>query len=83
MRQDKHDNTHAKWGRRHPFMYAAAIPVAISYFFIWNPPASLEGNELFPYIVIMAVFARTLITASPRKPVGTWRTSTTKTDPTR
>ncbi len=31
------DNTHHKWGRRHPFMYAAAIPVAVSYFFIWNP----------------------------------------------
>ena len=22
------DNTHSRWGRRHPFMYAAALPVA-------------------------------------------------------
>ena len=42
------DNTHSRWGRRHPYMYFAAIPVAVSYFFIWNPPTSLEGNELFP-----------------------------------
>ena len=56
------DNLHSKWGRRHPFMYFAAVPVAVSYFFIWNPPASLEGNELFPYLVVLAVFVRTLIT---------------------
>ena len=56
------DNTHSRWGRRHPFMYLAAVPVAISYGLIWNPPASLEGNELFPYLVVLAVFVRTLIT---------------------
>ena len=56
------DNTHTRWGRRHPFMYVAALPVSISYFFIWNPPTSLEGNELFLYIVVLAVFVRTLIT---------------------
>lgn len=56
------DNTHHKWGRRHPFMYAAAIPVAVSYFFMWNPPASLSGNDLFPYIVVLAIVVRTMIT---------------------
>ena len=56
------DNTHHKWGRRHPFMYAAAIPVAVSYFFMWNPPASLSGNDLFPYIVMLAIVVRTMIT---------------------
>ena len=56
------DNTHHKWGRRHPFMYAAAIPVAVSYFFMWNPPASLSGNDLFMYIVVLAIVVRTMIT---------------------
>ena len=56
------DNTHHRWGRRHPFMYAAAIPVAVSYFFMWNPPASLSGNDLFPYIVVLAIVVRTMIT---------------------
>ncbi len=56
------DNTHSRWGRRHPYMYFAAVPVAVSYFFIWNPPDSLEGNELFPYITVLAILIRTLIT---------------------
>ena len=56
------DNTHSRWGRRHPFMYAAAIPVSVTYYFIWNPPVSLSGNELFPYILVMAIGVRTLIT---------------------
>lgn len=56
------DNTHSRWGRRHPYMYVAAIPVSVSYFFIWNPPESLEGNELFGYIVVLSVLVRTLIT---------------------
>ena len=56
------DNFHSRWGRRHPVMYFAAVPVAISYYFLWNPPAELAGNELFPYIVVMAIFIRTLIT---------------------
>ena len=56
------DNTRSRWGRRHPFMYFAALPVALSYYFMWNPPASLSGNDLFPYIVVMAIFVRTLIT---------------------
>ncbi len=56
------DNTHSRWGRRHPFMYAAALPVALGYMLIWNPPSSLEGNELFPYLTALAVVVRTLIT---------------------
>tara|TARA_B100000767_G_scaffold130555_1_gene123920 strand:+ start:273 stop:1697 length:1425 start_codon:yes stop_codon:yes gene_type:complete len=56
------DNTHHRWGRRHPFMYAAAIPVAVAYFFVWNPPASLSGNDLFPYILVLAITVRTMVT---------------------
>ena len=35
------DRTRSRWGRRHPFMYAAALPVAITYYFLWTPPESL------------------------------------------
>ena len=56
------DNTRSRWGRRHPFMYAAAIPAAVAYYFVWNPPAGLEGDALFPYIVTIAILVRTLIT---------------------
>ena len=56
------DNTRSRWGRRHPFMYGAAIPASVAYYFVWNPPAGLEGDALFPYIVTLAIFVRTLIT---------------------
>ena len=42
------DNTYTRWGRRHPYMYIAAIAVALSYFFVWNPPSGVSGNDLFP-----------------------------------
>jgi len=56
------DNTHSRWGRRHPWMYASALPVAICYFFLWVPPAGLTGNALFPYILVLAILIRVSIT---------------------
>lgn len=55
------DRLRTKLGRRHPFMYLAALPVAISYFFFWNPP-EMGPNELFVYLILMAVLVRTTIT---------------------
>ena len=55
------DNTRSRWGRRHPFMYAAAIPVALFYSLLWQPPEWSDG-ALFAYLVIMAILIRTLIT---------------------
>ncbi len=55
------DNHHSKLGRRHPFMYAAGLPVAIAYYFLWSPPA-FDQQGLFLYFVCMAVLIRTLIT---------------------
>ncbi len=56
------DNTHSRWGRRHPWMYASALPVAICYYFLWVPPAGLTGNELFPYILTLSILIRVCIT---------------------
>ena len=56
------DNTRSRWGRRHPFMYAAAMPAAVAYYFVWNPPYWVEGDALFPYIVTIAILVRTLVT---------------------
>ena len=56
------DNFRSKWGRRHPFMYAAAIPVAVSYYFIWTPPEGWSDQQLFWYLVTLAVVIRTFIT---------------------
>jgi GPH family glycoside/pentoside/hexuronide:cation symporter len=55
------DNFRSKWGRRHPFMYAAAVPVAISYLLLWNPPA-WDHQALFFYLIGVAVLIRSFIT---------------------
>lgn len=52
------DNTRSKWGRRHPFMYAAALPVAILFFLIWNPPAGLSQPALFTYMMVCLLSIR-------------------------
>jgi len=55
------DNLKSRWGRRHPFMYGAAIPVALSYSLMWNPP-DLSQVGLFIYLTVIAVMIRTFIT---------------------
>lgn len=54
------DNWRSRWGRRHPFMYAAALPVAVSYLLLWNPP-HWSHEALFFYLVAVAVLIRTFI----------------------
>jgi Na+/melibiose symporter-like transporter len=56
------DNFKSKWGRRHPFMYAAALPVALSYLLLWNPPAGWDHTAIFWYLVVTAVVVRSFIT---------------------
>ncbi len=55
------DNWRSKWGRRHPFMYAAALPVAVSYALLWNPPAWSQ-EALFFYLLFSAILIRSFIT---------------------
>lgn len=56
------DNFHSKWGRRHPFMYASAVPVAVSFFLLWTPPARWDANGQFWYLLTFAVLTRAALT---------------------
>ena len=56
------DRLRSRWGRRHPFMYAAAIPVTLSYYFLWVPPADLTQWQLFTYLLVCATIIRVFIT---------------------
>lgn len=56
------DNLRSSWGRRHPFMYAAVLPVTLSFFLLWNPPAVDSQMTLFWYVLGLSVFIRTAIT---------------------
>ncbi len=55
------DNFRSRWGRRHPFMYAAALPVAITYVLIWNPPLGWSHEALFIYLIVVAALVRTFL----------------------
>ena len=55
------DHFHSRWGRRHPFMYAAAVPVGVAYYFLWCPPAHLTGDALFAYLLFVSIGVRVLI----------------------
>ncbi|HXC55733.1 MAG TPA: MFS transporter [Rhizomicrobium sp.] len=55
------DGLRTRWGRRHPLMYFSAVPVAVSYYFLWVPPHWSHG-ALFVYLVVMAILVRTFIT---------------------
>jgi Na+/melibiose symporter-like transporter len=51
-----------RWGRRHPFMFAAPIPVALSYFAIFNPPDDLSPGWLFAWFTTFAILLRSFMT---------------------
>ena len=42
-------------------MYAAALPVAASYYLLWSPPAGLSPPALLAYLVVVAIGVRTLV----------------------
>lgn len=56
------DNWHSKrWGRRHPFMFASALPLGIAFFLLFNP--LVRGDwPLFLWMVLFANAARTAMT---------------------
>ena len=56
------DNLRTKWGRRHPLMYVAMAPVAIAYFFVWNPPSDLTEMGLFSWLLTLTVSVRLMYT---------------------
>ena len=55
------DNFRSRWGRRHPFMYVSALPVALSFLLLWNPPMDWSQTGQFWYLVTVAVIIRTVI----------------------
>ena len=56
------DNWKSRLGRRHPFMYAAAAPLAISWYLLFLPPTGLGQAELFAWFLGFAVLVRASMT---------------------
>jgi GPH family glycoside/pentoside/hexuronide:cation symporter len=54
------DRTRSRFGRRHPWMYASALPIAIGWLLLWNPPAGSEGFRL-GWLFVTAVVVRSAV----------------------
>ncbi|MCP4749882.1 MAG: MFS transporter [Proteobacteria bacterium] len=52
----------SRWGRRHPFMYGAAIPFAVSFFLLFCPPDNLSRMQLFVWLTVFATLTRGFMT---------------------
>ena len=52
------DNIRSPLGRRHPFMYAAALPVAGSFYWLWNAPAGLSTHALLVFTIALMIVVR-------------------------
>ena len=64
------DRWRSRFGRRHPFLFAAPIPLAISLFFIFSPPQMLTGGAsgepnqmwLFVWLACWTISGRLFVT---------------------
>jgi Na+/melibiose symporter-like transporter len=55
------DGLRSRWGRRHPFMYASALPTAGSFLLLFMPPENWSQPALFGYIVVVSILVRSCI----------------------
>jgi glycoside/pentoside/hexuronide:cation symporter, GPH family len=56
------DKFRSRWGRRHPFMLVAAIPLAFAFYFLFNPPDALSEIGSFLWLALFAVLVRGCMT---------------------
>lgn len=52
------DNWKSKLGRRHPFMYASAIPLALAFLRLFSPPEGMGDWGLFFWLTLFAILTR-------------------------
>jgi Na+/melibiose symporter-like transporter len=52
------DVTRSRLGRRHPYIYGAAIPTAVLFALTWFPPAGLSDFAMGVWIFVLASLAR-------------------------
>ncbi len=66
------DNHRSRWGRRHPFMVAAMLPLAVCFFLLFNPPLGWSGWALCGWLALVLIALRTMVTmfAIPHTALG-------------
>ena len=58
------DRTNTRYGRRHPWLYASAIPIAVSWALLWHPPAGVSEPVLIAWLLVTAVATRAAISSN-------------------
>ncbi|MFN3522443.1 MAG: MFS transporter [Phenylobacterium sp.] len=56
------DRTRSRFGRRHPYMFLAPIPIALSLLAVFNPPDGLSTGALFAWFAVGVVMLRQSMT---------------------
>lgn len=56
------DRTRSRLGRRHPYMFAAPVPIALSLYAIFNPPSGLGQTGLLIWFAVAVVLMRQAMT---------------------
>ncbi len=56
------DALDSRWGRRHPWMYASAIPLGVAFFFVFSPPPGLSERQLLGWLLLWTVLTRAAMT---------------------
>ena len=56
------DNHQSRLGRRHPFMYASALPLGLAFIGLFSPPGALGDWGLFAWLTVFAILTRAAMT---------------------
>jgi Na+/melibiose symporter-like transporter len=56
------DKIRTRWGRRHPFMLVAVLPLCVGFYCLFNPPAGLTQTEYFVWLTVFAIITRQALT---------------------
>jgi glycoside/pentoside/hexuronide:cation symporter, GPH family len=66
------DRTRTRYGRRRPFLVAAAIPMGLTFALLWMPPSHMSGLAAFAYMVLAYLVLDTCFTlyATPYMALG-------------
>lgn len=56
------DNWRSRLGRRHPFMYASAVPLGLAFLALFSPPDGLSDWGLFAWLAGTAILTRAAMT---------------------
>lgn len=51
------DRTRSRWGRRHPYMLAGALPATLLFVGIWNPPPGWSEQATFAWFAATVILA--------------------------